>query len=180
MLTINENPPAFASRAVGILEGRIGLNPINGVKSILFYTPDGAEIPAGVQDKAAKAIIENPLVLTVPVRALVYPRTRQSRLEVIVIDIEEAGDEVSEQKDLFLIQGFNIGSKARGISQLAIRANKRSKHQFEKFWLSMYGHLREDMKCVYRTKVLRKGRKLFIIKSDPILPKFRVPEKIFS
>ena len=179
MLTIDENPPAFASRAVGILEGRIVLNPINGEKSIVFHTSDGEEIPGGVQDKAAKAILENPLLLTIPVRALVYPRTRRSRLEAIIVDIEEAGNDVSKQKDFFLVQGFNIGSRASGMSQLAVRPNKRSKHQFEKFWLSMYGHLREDMKCVYRTKVLRRGRKLFIVESDPILPKCRVPEKIF-
>lgn len=179
MLTINEQPPAFASRAVGILEGRIVLDPINGEKAITLVTPDGAEIPGVVHEKAAQAIVENPLLLAVPIRALVYPRTVRNRLKVIVVDLEEAGEDRSKQNDFFLIQGFNIGSRVPEISQLGIRPNKRSKHQFEKFWLSLYGHLTNNERCVYRVKALRKGRKLFIVESDPILPQCQPKRKAF-
>ena len=179
MLTIDEKPPAFASRAVGIIEGRIVLDPINGEKSITIVTPDGAEIPGVVHEKAAQAIVGNPLLLAVPIRALVYPRTVKSRLKVIVIELEEAGDDRSRQNDFFLIQGYNIGSRVPEMSQLAIRPNKRSKHQFEKFWLSLYGHLTNNQRCVYRAKVLRRGRKLFIVESDPILPQCQPKRNVF-
>lgn len=171
MLTINEKPPAFVSRAVGILEGRLTLDPSRTEKAVTLTTADGAVIPGGVHGKAMNAIIENPLLLTVDVRVLVYPRTVKSRLEIIVVDIEEKGQHSSELKDQFLIQGMNIGSKVDFLSKISIRSNRGSKHKFEKFWLNLFGKLNQDQRCVYSVRALRKGRKLFIIKSEPILPK---------
>ena len=155
------------------------LDPINGEKAIKLATHDGAEIPGVVHERSAQAIVENPLLLAVPIRALVYPRTEKSRLKVIIVDLEEAGEDRSKQNDFFLIQGYNIGSRVPDMSQLAIRPNKRSKHQFEKFWLSLYGHLTNNERCVYRVKALRKGRKLFIVESDPILPQCQPKRKAF-
>ena len=181
MFTLNEKPPAFAARAVGILEGRLSLTPSNGERSITLSTPDGGEIPGVVHGRAADSIIENPLLLAVPVRALVYPRTHKSRLEIIAVDIEEAGTEVSKENDFFLIQGMNIGSRLPDMAQISIRPNRRSKHQFKKFWLSLYGHLVENQRCVYKLKALRKGRKLFILESEPILPPSKCsPKRILS
>ena len=171
MLCIDTHPPAFCSRAVGILEGRLQLNPTEGEKSFVLLTDDGASIPGGVHGRAAEAIISNPMLLATTVRILVYPRTTKNFLEVIAVDIEEVGSTSSKQKDMFLIQGFNLGTRSPGKSQIGIRPNKRSKHQFEKFWLTLFGHLTQDMRCVYQLKALRKGRKLFILESDPILPK---------
>lgn len=170
MLTINTKPPAFVSRAIGILEGRLTLDPARTEKAVTLTTRDGAVIPGGVHGKAMNAIIENPMLLAVDVRVLVYPRTVKSKLEIIVVDIEEKGDETSELNDLFLIQGMNRGSKFRHLSRVGIRSNRGSKHTIEKFWLSLFGKLTNNERCVYSIKALRKGRKLFILKSEPILP----------
>ena len=177
MLTINEKPPAFCSRAIGIMEGMIRLDPISGERSFILVTSDGAEIPGIVHGKAAEAIINNPMLLAVRARILAYPRTEKNKLKLIAVDVEEAGDDVSRQSDFFLIQGFNLGSRSEGMSQIGIRPNKRSKHQFAKFWLTLHGHLTDEMRCVYQLKALRKGRKLFILESDPILPKKCMPSK---
>ncbi len=171
MLTIDTRPPVFCARAVGILEGQLVLNPAGGEKAFKLVTDDGAEVPGIVHGKAAKAIIENPLLLGVRVRLLAYPRTSSNILELIAVDIEAAGDEVSKQKDMFLIQGYNVGTRSPGKSQIGIRPNRNSKHQFKKFWLTLHGHLNEDIRCVYQLKALRKGRKLFILESSPIQPK---------
>lgn len=170
MLTLDTKAPPFASRAIGILEGHLRLDPINGEKSIVLITDDGAEIPGIVHGKAADAIINDPTLLAVRVRMLAYPRTEKNRLKLIAVDLEEAGDSVSKQADFFLIQGFNLGSRSKGMSQIGIRPNKRSKHQFERFWITLHGHLKDEIRCVYQLKALRKGRKLFIMESDPILP----------
>ena len=177
MFTIDSNPPAFASRAVGILEGHIKLDPTRGEKAIILVTPDEAEIPGNVHGQAAEAIIHNPLLLAVPVRVIAYPRTRKNFLEILVVNVEEAGKTPSHEKDFFLIQGWNLGSRVRGMSQIAIRPNKKTRHHFEKFWLSLHGHLKENMKCVYQLRALRKGRKLFIVESAPILPPQCTPQK---
>ena len=177
MLTINDNPPAFCSRAIGILEGMIRLDPINGERSFVLTTSDGAEIPGIVHGKAAESILENPMLLAVKTRVLAYPRTEKNKLKLIAVDVEEAGDTTSRQSDFFLIQGFNLGTRTLGMSQIGIRPNKRSKHQFEKFWITLHGHLKDEMRCVYQLKALRKGRKLFIVESDPILPKKCMPPK---
>ena len=171
MITINTRPPAFCARAVGILEGHLLLNPAGGEKAFKLIDDDGTEIPGIVHERAAKAIVENPMLLAVRVRLLVYPRTSANVLELIAIDIEEAGDEVSKQKDFFLIQGYNVGTRSPGKSQIAIRPNRHAKHQFKKFWLTLHGHLNDDLPCVYQLKALRKGRKLFILESSPIQPK---------
>lgn len=171
MIKLDTRPPAFASRAIGILEGHITLNPLEGERSFILTTADDAEIPGVVHGKAAEAIIADPSLLAKRTRMLVYPRTERNRLKLIAVDLEDAGDVKSSQSDRFLIQGFNIGSRVRGVSQIGIRPNKRSKHQFEKFWLSLYGHLTDEKRCVYQLKAIRKGRKLFILESDPILPK---------
>ena len=171
MITIDTVPPNFCSRAVGILEGKIVLNPSAGQKAFLLVTDDGAEIPGGVHGKAAEAIFENPLLLTMRTRLLVYPRTTKNLLEILAVDIEPAGEVVSKQNDMFLIQGFNVGTRNPGKSQIGIRPNKRSKHQFKKFWITLHGHLTEDLRCVYQLKALRKGRKLFILESSPVVPK---------
>jgi hypothetical protein len=171
MIEINDNPPDFASRAIGILEGQLRLDPAQGERSLILITDDGAEIPGVVHGKAAQRIIEDPTLLAVRVRALVYPRTERNKLKIIIVDIEAANlADRSSQVDLFLIQGFNLGTRNPAMSQIGIRANKRSKHQFERFWLSLYGHLKSERRCVYKIKALRRGRKLFIIESDPILP----------
>ena len=171
MITIDTRPPNFCSRAVGILEGMIVLKPVMGLKAFALVTDDGAEIPGGVHGRAAEAIFENPLLLTVRTRLLVYPRTTKNILEILAVDIEPAGDEVSKQNDMFLIQGFNVGTRSPGKSQIGIRPNKRSKHQFKKFWLTLHGHLNDELRCVYQLKALRKGRKLFIVESSPVIPK---------
>jgi hypothetical protein len=178
MLEINGNPPAFASRAVGILEGQLRLDPVQGERSILLITDDGAEIPGVVHGRAAQRIIEDPSLLGIRVRALVYPRTERNKLKILIVDIEPAsiGDR-SSQVDLFLIQGFNLGTRNPAMSQIGIRPNKRSKHQFERFWLSLYGHLKDEQRCVYKIRALRRGRKLFIIESDPILPEQCSPKR---
>ena len=178
MLTIDEKPPGFASRAIGILEGKISLDLQNGDKAIILTTDDGAEVPGVAQGRAAERIIEDPTLLFQRVRLLVYPRTERSLLKFITVDLELAPEgEKSKQADLFLIQGFNIGKKGKSKSQIAIRPNRRSKHVFEKFWLNLTGHLTEDLACVYQVKAIRKGRKLFIIQSDPQLPKGCSPPK---
>ncbi len=176
MISINTNPPNFCSRAVGVLEGTIVLNPSGGEKAFVLVTDDGAEIPGGVHGKAAEAIFSNPLLLTMKTRLLVYPRTTKNYLEILAVDIEPAGDVSSKQKDMFLIQGFNVGTRAPGKSQIGIRPNKRSKHQFKKFWITLHGHLNGDLRCVYQLKALRKGRKLFILESNPIVPKADLQE----
>ena len=181
MFKIIDKPPAFASRAVGILEGQLHLYPLGGERSIVLKTADGTEIPGVAHERVVQAILKDPRLLFVPVRLLVYPRTEKNRLKIIGVDIEAKGDETSEQNDLFLIQGFNIGCRNQNMAQLGIRPNKRSKHQFEKFWLTMFGELTDNEKCVYRVKVERKGRKLYIIESDPILPQKCLPKKsLFS
>ena len=177
MITIDTNPPPFASRAVGILEGRIRLDPIRGEKAVVLITDDEAEIPGMVHGQAANAIIENPMLLASRVRVLSYPRTRKNFLEILVVDVEEAGPRPSADKDFFLIQGLNLGSRSRGKAQIGIRPNKRTRHHFERFWLTLHGHLKENMKCVYQLRALRKGRKLFIVESAPILPQQCTPQK---
>lgn len=186
MITLDTNPPAFASRAVGILEGQIQLDPIRGEKAIVLITDDGAEIPGAVHGQAANAIIENPVLLATRVRVLTYPRTRKNFLEILVVTVEAAGPQPSSDKDIFLIQGLNLGTRSRGKSQIGIRPNKRTRHRFERFWLTLYGHLNENMRCVYQLKALRKGRKLFIVESVPILPhqcstaKRKIPTRLAS
>lgn len=178
MFKINEKPPGFASRAIGILEGKITLDLQNGCKSIVLTTDDGAEIPGVAQGRAAERIIEDPSLLFQRVRLLVYPRTERSLLKFITVDVELAPEgEKSKQSDVFLIQGFNIGKRSNSRAQIAIRPNKRSKHTFEKFWINLQGHLTEDLPCVYQVKAIRKGRKLFIIQSEPQLPKGCTPPK---
>lgn len=171
MITLDTHPPNFCSRAVGILEGTVVLNPKGGDKAFLLVMDDGTEIPGGVHGRAAEAIFENPLLLTMRTRLLVYPRTTKNLLEILAVDIEPAGDKVSKENDMFLVQGFNLGSRNPSRSQIGIRPNKNSKHQFKSFWVTLHGHLKENLKCVYQLKALRKGRKLFILESHPIVPK---------
>lgn len=171
MLKLNTNPPAFASRAIGIMEGMIALDFQRGPLAVTLTTADGAIIPGVVHTEAAATILENPQLFSVRCRVLVYPRTEQSKLKIIVVKIEEAGEVIAKESDLFLIQGFNLGSRNPKMSQIGIRPNKRSKHSFDKFWLSLNGHLNEDQRCVYDVRAVRRGTRLFIISSDPILPK---------
>ncbi len=175
MLSINEKPPGFACRAIGILEGRIKLDLATGHKSIILVTADGTEIPGVAQGRAAERILENPSLLFERVRLLVYPRTEKRLLKFITVDLELAPEgEKSSQADLFLIQGMNI-TQQPSRPQISIRPNKKSKHTFERFWLNLFGHLNENLNCVYQVRTIRKGRKLFIIQSDPQLPKGCIP-----
>lgn len=176
MFTLNEKPPAFASRAIGILEGVLALDPAAGPAAIRIITEDGAEIRGSVQRRAIAKVLEDPTVLGRRSRFLVYPRTERNLLKVQVIDIEPAPQR-SPEADHFLVQGWNLGTRKANQAQIGIRPNKKSKHQFERFWISLYGHLKEDLKCVYQVKAIRRGSRLYIIASDPQLPKECSPHR---
>jgi hypothetical protein len=179
MLTINERPPAFASRAVGIVEGRLALTPANGENTAELHTDDGTAIPCFVQTKARQTIMADMTMLTSKVRCLAYPRTRRTLLELAIVDVELVAEgERSPQNDLFLIQGMNIGSRRPGYSQIGIRPNQKSHHKFERFWLTLKGHLTDNLNVVYQVRAVRKGRRLFIVESDPQLPKQCSPKRV--
>lgn len=170
MLTINEKPPAFASRAVGLIEGRLALHPADGPNAITITTDDGAVIPGSAQSRPIEMILADPSLLGERVRCLVYPRTEKTLLRVQIVSLELAAER-SPQSDLFLIQGWNLGSRRDNLAQVGIRPNRKSKHQFERFWISLHGRLTDNLKCVYQVRAIRKGRRLFIIQSDPQLPR---------
>lgn len=178
MLSINDRPPAFASRAVGIVEGRLVLTPVNGENTAELHTDDGTVIPCFVQTKARQTIIGDMTMLSSKVRCLAYPRTRRTLLELAIVDLELVTDgQVSPQNNVFLIQGMNIGSRRAGYSQIGIRPNQKSHHKFERFWLTLKGHLTDNLNVVYQVKAVRRGRRLFIIESDPQLPKQCSPKR---
>ena len=109
----------------------------NGDRRILLNVDDGKKIGGVVQGKAKTKILDDPSLLFKRVRLLVYPRTERGILKFQTVDIEEVEEgSVCEQTDLFLIQGFNIGSNNNSVNKIAVRPNKKSKHNFEGFWLS--------------------------------------------
>lgn len=171
-MQITTKPPSYAARAVGILEGHLRPVPAQGPLAVIITTADGTEIPGVVHKRAKERIVEDPSLMGRKLRFLIYPRTHRNLLEAIVVDLEEIEDESqpSVEADTFLIQGINIGSRLKGQVQIGIRPNRKSPHQFERFWLTLYGHLIQDQKCVYRVKAIRRGRRLYIVESDPQLP----------
>jgi hypothetical protein len=178
MISLDHNPPDFVSRAVGVVAGRLRPDPVNGVQAVILTTEDGTEIPGVIQKQAAKKIMDNPALMVETLECLAYPRTERRLLKLIIVDLEPT--ELStwnKDRDIFLIQGMNIGSRLNNVVQLAIRPNRNSTNQFERFWICLNGHLTDDQRVVYKVKALRKGRKLFIVESAPQVQKRCSPHR---
>jgi hypothetical protein len=174
-LTTEVSP--YASRAVGLLRGRIVPAPNEGPRNFNLFVKesDGNEtiIPGIMFDQAQRMIIENPSLLMGEADVLCYPRTVGKELHIQAFELSPSNGKYHPDQDIFLISGMNLGSRYPGRVKIGIRPNrtkKQQKQQFERFWLHLHGFVEGNHRCFYHLRTLRKGSRLYIVESTPRLP----------
>lgn len=177
-IRLNADVSPFAARAVGILRGRILPDPAKGARSfnLEITERDGRKnlIPGVMLNSAQRDIIASPLLMVSEVDILCYPRTIGRDLSIQAVAIEKATGRFHPDADFFLISGINLGCRSEGEVKIGVRPNrtkKEQKHHFERFWIRLYGYLKGDLQAFYHLKAVRKGTRLFIVDSNPRLPK---------
>lgn len=173
MISIDRSQPSFVARAVGVLTGRIRPEPDGHSATII--TRDDQQIPAVIGDGARRSLLDDPSLFGEELDLLCWPKTRKKDLEVIVIALDRAAT-TNPDRDKFLIQGMNIGSKGHRVARIGIKPNtsdRKNTSNFDRFWLSLHGVLTDDTRnVVYRIIAKRIGQRLFILESEPqIRPK---------
>lgn len=169
MIKIDRSHPSFVAKAVGILTGT--LTPSPDGRSGLITTRDGNKIPATLHNRAITTLQHDPSLFASELDLLVWPRTCPYDLEVIIVNLDVAAT-TNPDRDVFLIQGMALRSTTHSkIVKIGIQNNssdRKNTSTFEKFWLSLHGHLTDGLiRTVYQIETVRKGNRLFIIKSVP-------------
>jgi len=170
MLRINRNNPSFVAKAVGIITGKLVPNPDG--QSGTIVTKDKAKIRAtSIMHGVIKTLREDPTLFTKELDILVWPKTIGVDLSVTIVKIEEAAED-NPDRDLFLIQGLSLYNPPEKPSvRLGIKCNTsdyKNKSNFERFWITLQGKLKGDVKnVIYQVFAIRKHKKLYIIESVP-------------
>lgn len=161
-----------ASRAVGILRGKIIPDPTRAPRgfhlSIEEEEGHTTLIPGVLLDRALNEIQSDPMLIAKKVDVLCFPRTVKKDLTIQVLSITESKGRYHPEQDFFIIVGTRIQSRRDGVVKLAIRPNRTKKttsHNFERFWLELYGYLKGDEMGAYIVKAVRKGCRLFVTES---------------
>ena len=169
-LITDVNP--HASRAVGILRGRLvpdmERQPRGFTLVITEQEGHTTEIPGVMLDGALNRIQEDPRLLGSEIDLICFPRTVKKNLTIQAYDITRAKGRFNPDQDFFVIVGKRINSRRDGVVKLAIRPNrtkKKTSHNFERFWLELYGYLEGDLQGAYIVKVIRRGCRLFVTES---------------
>ena len=169
-LITDVNP--HASRAVGILRGRLVPDLERQPRGFTFVITEReghtTEIPGVMLDGALNRIQEDPRLMGCEVDLICFPRTVKKNLTIQAYDITKAKGRYNPDQDFFVIVGSRINSRREGVVKLAIRPNRTKKkvsHNFEKFWLELYGYLEGDLQCAYIVKAIRRGSRLFVTES---------------
>jgi hypothetical protein len=172
MITIDRRHPTFVAKAVGVLTGQLIPKP-DGRTATILCVDSGTQvmIPATLHDRAIEQLMADPSLFGKKLDLLVWPRTCPHDLEVIVITLEAAVPN-NPDRDHFLIQGMALRMKPNSkMVKIGIRNNSSDRNntsRFERFWLSLHGHLRGNhVNTIYQVKAVRKGSRLFIIDSSP-------------
>ena len=169
MLRIDRSNPTFVAKAVGILTGT--LTPAADGRHGTITTEDEATIPVSLHDRAIAQLLEDPTLFGKRLDFLVWPRTKGMDLCATVLKLEEAVPK-NPDRDLFLIQGVALRNrKFTKTAKIGIRCNtsdRKNQSNFDRFWLNLYGHLRDGLvNVVYQITAKRRGSRLFILQSDP-------------